>query len=124
MESKTSAYEDMVRQKIAERGSQGISQQELARSIGLSTRELSVIVKKLIEKKLIIKKSVKENGKSVVKLFAVQVFEEPKLLVELDSVIDIPCFSCKFLYKCNEGTHVSPSSCSKLSQWILSSIAK
>ncbi|EWG07064.1 MAG: hypothetical protein ASUL_06073 [Candidatus Aramenus sulfurataquae] len=124
MESKTSTYEDMVRQKIAERGSQGISQQELAKSVGLSTRELSIIIKKLIEKKQVIKKSVKENGKSVVKLFAVQVFEEPKLLVELNSVADIPCFSCKFLYKCNEGTHVNPNSCSKLSQWILSIIAK
>ncbi|MBW9140369.1 MAG: winged helix-turn-helix domain-containing protein [Candidatus Aramenus sp.] len=124
MESKTSTYEDMVRQKIAERGSQGISQQELAKSVGLSTRELSIIIKKLIEKKQVIKKSVKENGKSVVKLFAVQVFEEPKLLVELNSVVDIPCFSCKFLYKCNEGTHVNPNSCSKLSQWILSIIAK
>ncbi|MCI2414908.1 MAG: winged helix-turn-helix transcriptional regulator [Candidatus Aramenus sp.] len=124
MESKTSTYEDMVRQKIAERGSQGISQQELAKSVGLSTRELSVIIKKLIEKKQVIKKSVKENGKSIVKLFAVQVFEEPKLLVELNNVVDIPCFSCKFLYKCNEGTHVNPNSCSKLSQWILSIIAK
>ncbi|AWR95007.1 winged helix-turn-helix transcriptional regulator [Acidianus brierleyi] len=122
MESKISTYEDLIHQKIIERGSQGISQQELAKSVGLSTRELSTIVKRLIEKKLIIKKSIKENGKSIVKLFAIQVFNEPKILIELRNISDIPCFSCKFLYKCNNGAHVNPNSCSKLSEWILSII--
>ncbi len=119
MESKISTYEDLIHQKIIERGSQGISQQELAKSVGLSTRELSTIVKKLIEKKLVIKKSVKENGKSIVKLFAMQVFNEPKIVIELKNISDIPCFSCKFLFKCNNGAHVNPNSCSKLSEWIL-----
>lgn len=120
MESNLSMYEKIIQEKIAESGEDGVSQQELAKSIGISTRELSIIIKKLIEKKLIQKKTVKENGKSVVKLFAVKTFEKTNVYVDLNSVKDIPCFTCKLLYKCDNGAHVTPSSCSKLSDWILS----
>lgn len=120
MESNLSVYEKIIQEKIAESGEDGVSQQELAKSIGISTRELSIIIKKLIEKKVIQKKTVKENGKSVVKLFAIKTFEEPNIYVNLESIKDVPCFSCKLLYKCNNGAHVTPSSCSKLSDWILS----
>ncbi len=120
MESNISSYENLIQEKILEKGDEGISQQELARSVGLSTRELSMIVKKLIEKKVIVKKTVKENGKSVVKLFATKSQSTSKeIYINLDSVKEIPCFSCKLLFKCNNGAHVNPGSCSKLSEWIL-----
>ncbi|BDC19914.1 winged helix-turn-helix domain-containing protein [Acidianus sp. HS-5] len=120
MESNISSYENLIQEKILEKGNEGISQQELARSVGLSTRELSMIVKKLIEKKLVVKKTVKENGKSVVKLFAIKSQSiNNDIYINLDNIKDIPCFSCKLLYKCNNGAHVNPGSCNKLSEWIL-----
>ncbi|ARM76568.1 winged helix-turn-helix domain-containing protein [Acidianus manzaensis] len=119
MESNSSMYEKLIQEKIAEKGEYGVSQQELAKSIGISTRELSIILKKLIEKKVIQKKTVKENGKSVIKLFAIKTVEKANVYVNLENIKDIPCFSCKLLYKCNNGAHVTPSSCSKLSEWIL-----
>ncbi|MCY0874326.1 winged helix-turn-helix transcriptional regulator [Acidianus infernus] len=120
MESNISSYENLIQEKILEKGDEGISQQELAKSVGLSTRELSMIVKRLIEKKVIVKRTVKENGKSVVKLFATKSSSiNNDIYINLDSVREIPCFSCKLLYKCNNGAHVNPGSCSKLSEWIL-----
>ncbi|MCY0883416.1 MAG: winged helix-turn-helix domain-containing protein [Acidianus infernus] len=116
MESNISSYENLIQEKILEKGDEGISQQELAKSVGLSTRELSMIVKRLIEKKVIVKRTVKENGKSVVKLFATKSSSiNNDIYINLDSVREIPCFSCKLLYKCNNGAHVNPGSCSKLS---------
>ncbi|QKR00950.1 winged helix-turn-helix transcriptional regulator [Metallosphaera tengchongensis] len=103
-----------------ERGDDGISQQELAKSLGLSTRELAVVIKKLIEKKMITKKAIRENGKSVIKLFAIRTIEESNIRINLVSIENIPCFSCKLLFKCDNGAHVNPSSCTKLSSWILS----
>ncbi|AEE94275.1 winged helix-turn-helix domain-containing protein [Acidianus hospitalis] len=120
MESNISSYENLIQEKILEKGNEGISQQELAKSVGLSTRELSMIVKRLIEKKVIVKRTVKENGKSVVKLFAAKSSSiNNDIYINLDTVKEIPCFSCKLLYKCNNGAHVNPGSCGKLSEWIL-----
>ncbi|EZQ06805.1 MULTISPECIES: transcription factor TFIIIC [Acidianus] len=120
MESNISNYENLIQEKIMEKGSEGISQQELMKAVGISTRELSIIVKRLIGKKAIIKKTVKENGKSIVKLYAITNSEKQKIYVNMGSIEEIPCFYCKLLSKCNNGAHVNPSSCSKLSEWVLS----
>ena len=121
MESKVSMEkEELLHKKILESGEDGISQQELAKKLGLSTRELATVIKKLIDKKMIAKKAIKENGKSVIKLFAIRTVEESNIYVNLESIEEIPCFSCKLLFKCDNGAHVNPSSCTKLSSWILS----
>lgn len=119
METDSTNYEELVHKKIKEMGEKGISQQELAKSVGLPIREISIIVKKLVEKKLIIKKAVKENGKNVVKLFAINNNYDVNIYVSLDSIYDIPCLNCKSLTKCGNGIHVSPQTCNKLSNWIL-----
>ncbi|MEM0114044.1 MAG: winged helix-turn-helix domain-containing protein [Metallosphaera sp.] len=121
MESKISIEkEELIHKKILESGEEGISQQELARKMGLSTRELAMIVKKLIDKKMIAKKAIKENGKSVIKLYAIKTVQESYIYINLNSIDQIPCFTCKLLFKCDNGAHVNPSSCTKLSSWILS----
>ncbi|MEM3681670.1 MAG: winged helix-turn-helix domain-containing protein, partial [Metallosphaera sp.] len=78
------------------------------------------IVKKLIDKKMIAKKAIKENGKSVIKLYAIKTVQESYIYINLNSIDQIPCFTCKLLFKCDNGAHVNPSSCTKLSSWILS----
>ncbi|MEM0362920.1 MAG: winged helix-turn-helix transcriptional regulator [Sulfolobaceae archaeon] len=119
METDPTSYETIIHKKIKEMGEKGISQQELAKSVGLPIREVSIIIKKLMEKKLIVKKAIKENGKSVVKLFALNNNYNIDVYVNLDSLEDIPCLNCKHLSKCGNGIHVSPQTCGKLSSWIL-----
>ncbi|MEM4024757.1 MAG: winged helix-turn-helix domain-containing protein [Metallosphaera sp.] len=95
MESKISIEkEELIHKKILESGEEGISQQELARKMGLSTRELAMIVKKLIDKKMIAKKAIKENGKSVIKLYAIKTVQESYIYINLNSIDQIPCFTC------------------------------
>ena len=109
METDPTSYETIIHKKIKEMGEKGISQQELAKSVGLPIREVSIIVKK----------AIKENGKSVVKLFALNNNYNIDVYVNLDSLEDIPCLNCKHLSKCGNGIHVSPQTCGKLSSWIL-----
>ncbi|BFI74150.1 MULTISPECIES: winged helix-turn-helix domain-containing protein [Sulfolobaceae] len=118
MESTTSSYEDLAYQKIKEAGDNGIPQKDLIKELGLSTKEASLIIKKLIEKKKIIKRSVKENGKSILKLFAID-DDGIDIYVSLSSIIEIPCYTCKILKKCGNGSYISPSTCPQLSKYLL-----
>jgi uncharacterized membrane protein len=121
MGSDFSDYEELVKTKIRETGEKGISQQELARAVGIPVRDVAVIVKKLIERKIVAKKAIKENGKNVIKLFPLKSFDVA-LYVELKAVNQIPCMTCNILSKCGDGTHISPSTCNKLSFWILDGV--
>jgi len=119
METSTSSYEELALQKIKETGDNGLPQKDLIRELGLSTKEASLIIKKLIEKKRIIKRSVKENGKSIIKLFAID-DDGIDIYVSLSSIIEIPCYTCKNLKKCGNGSYISPSTCPQLSKYLLS----
>lgn len=119
METSTSSYEELAFQKIKETGDNGLPQKELIKELGLSTKEASLIIKKLIEKKRIIKRSVKENGKSIIKLFAID-DGGVDIYVSLSSMIEIPCYTCKNLKKCGNGSYISPSTCPQLSKYLLS----
>ncbi len=121
MGSDFSNYEELVRIKIKETGEKGISQQELARAVGIPARDVAVIVKKLIERKIVAKKAIKENGRNVIKLFPLR-NNEVSLYVELENVNHIPCMRCSLLSKCGDGTHLSPSTCNKLSSWLLDNV--
>ncbi|MEM0373160.1 MAG: winged helix-turn-helix domain-containing protein [Sulfolobaceae archaeon] len=114
-------YEDLVYRLIKDSGSSGITQQEILKRTGISSRDLTIILKRLIEKNKVQKKSVKENGKSKVKYFP-NTNNLIEIYVKLDIVQETPCFNCKYLYKCGNGTHISPSNCSKFYSWILREI--
>lgn len=120
MESSSSSYEDIIYQKIKEAGEKGIPLKELIKELGLDSRTANLAIRKLMNKKVIRKNSVKENGKTVVKYF---INEEPTLItVNLDNIIEIPCFTCKNLTKCGNGSVVSPTTCTYLSKFILMNI--
>jgi hypothetical protein len=123
MESDTISYEDLIYQKIKEAGERGIPQRELIKELGLDNRTANLIIKKLIDKKKIRKKSVKENGKNIIKLYVNEEEISINIWVNLDSVTDIPCFTCKNLNKCGNGSIINPSTCTSLSRYILSNIS-
>jgi alkylated DNA nucleotide flippase Atl1 len=118
----TNNFEDFIYNIIKESGDSGITQQDLAKKVGLSARELSIILKKLIEKKKITKRSIKENGRSKIKYFAITENESIKLYINLISMQNVPCFTCRYLFKCGNGIHISPSSCSKFFGWMIREI--
>lgn len=119
MESETVSYEDLVLQKVRDAGERGITQAELAKELKLPVNIISKTLAQLVKKKKVVKKSVKDDNKTVIKYFATE-SGSTGLLVSLRLVEKIPCYTCKLLYKCGNGSVVSPSSCSTLTNFLLS----
>lgn len=118
MESKTVVDEAVIYNKIKEADGSGITLQQLSSDMGVAARQLSLILRKLIEKKKIAKRTVKENGKSVIKYFVIIDNENKEIYIKLENTNEIPCFACKNLFKCGNGSYISPQTCSKLSEWL------
>ncbi|MCY0859497.1 MAG: winged helix-turn-helix domain-containing protein [Sulfolobaceae archaeon] len=122
METKAAIDENTIYNIIKETGGSGITLQQLSSNLGLPSKQISLILRKLIEKKKIAKRAIKENGKSVIKYFALEDYDSQVIYIKLDEVINTPCFTCKNLFKCGNGSYISPQSCYKLSEWIFKSI--
>jgi hypothetical protein len=95
-------------------GSAGVLQSELWRELGASSREGSRIAIKLEEKGLIKREKELQGGRWTYRLF-------PKRVpTSIDSIVDCPCLLCQDNARCDPTTPISPTSCSKLTDWILS----
>jgi len=113
--------EELVHEKIKEAGSDGISQSDLTTALGVSNKELSPILKKLILKRLVSKKSMKVEGKNVIMLFPVA-HDTSRIIVNVKSMYDVPCFMCNILNKCGNGSQIGPHNCPKLASWLVSQL--
>ncbi|BBD72655.1 hypothetical protein HS1genome_1044 [Sulfodiicoccus acidiphilus] len=121
MEISPVQLEELVHEKIKEAGDEGIAQTELATALGVSNKELSSALKKLILKRLVLKRSMKVDGKNVVKLFAVA-RDYSRIVVNVKSMHDVPCFTCNILSKCGNGSQIGPHNCPKLASWLISQL--
>ncbi len=119
MESETVSYEELILQKIRDAGQRGITQAELAKELKLPVDVVSRTLSQLVRKKRVIKKPVKEESKTVVKYFIAESEKRP-LLVELNLLEKIPCYTCKNLFKCGNGSVINPGSCTLLTNFLLS----
>ncbi len=106
---------------IRKSGKNGILQSELWRRLGVDSREGSRIALRLVKKGLIEREPVIHNGKRTYRLM---LKEEKGLEVDIDSVINIPCFICPDHLRCGEGSYLNPVTCPKLTRWILNEAKK
>ncbi len=109
---------------IKSRGKQGVFQNELWKMLGVDSREGSRIALKLLKKGLIQREPVIHGGRKTYKLFVIEQKPAPTIAISIESVIDIPCFSCTELSKCGSGGYFNPFDCPKLTRWILENIKK
>jgi hypothetical protein len=99
---------------VVNTGYEGVLQSELWRELGASSREGSRVAIKLEEKGLIRREKELQGGRWTYRLF-------PKRLpASIESIADCPCLLCKNNARCDPTTAISPKSCSKLTDWILS----
>ncbi len=99
---------------VVNTGYEGVLQSELWRELGASSREGSRIAIKLEEKGLIRREKELEGGRWTYRLF-------PKRLpASIETIADCPCLLCQDNARCDPTTTISPKSCSKLTDWILS----
>ncbi|MCW4045915.1 MAG: transcriptional regulator [Candidatus Bathyarchaeota archaeon] len=99
---------------VVKTGYEGVLQSELWRELGASSREGSRIALKLEEKGLIRRDKELQGGRWTYRLF-------PKRLpASIESIADCPCLLCQDNARCDPTTTISPKSCAKLTDWILS----
>ena len=104
---------------IKSRGDEGIYQNELWKILGIDSREGSRLALRLLKKGLIIREPVIHNGRRTYRLvLAKPVRVRFKLRVNLDTVINIPCFVCPHLERCHTGGFYDPRTCPVLNQWL------
>jgi hypothetical protein len=99
---------------VVKTGYDGVLQSELWRELSASSREGSRVALKLEEKGLIRREKELQGGRWTYRLF-------PKRLpASIESIVDCPCLLCQDNARCDPTTTISPKSCAKLTDWIIS----
>jgi hypothetical protein len=112
--SKRNDLEQKALQYIMNTGFEGVLQSELWRKLGASSREGSRIALKLESKGLIRREKELRDGRWTYRLF-------PKRLpASIDSIADCPCLMCPDASRCDPASVISPQTCERLTQWLIS----
>jgi len=101
---------------IKSRGSEGIAQSQLAQELGLEVKEVAKLVLKLSRKGLVRKETLTIDGRRVTKLYGVP--RKIRLEISLETLREIPCFTCKYFDECGPGGRWSPRDCMILNDWL------
>ncbi|MCE4621543.1 MAG: winged helix DNA-binding protein [Desulfurococcales archaeon] len=118
--SKISRLERMALELIKSRGSEGILQSELWKTLNLDSREGSRLVLRLAKKGLITRKPVMVNGRKTYRLlFNERSTVRPRIQLSLDSILDIPCATCPYMDQCDIGNYYDPRTCPWLERWLV-----
>jgi hypothetical protein len=111
---KRNDLEQKALHSVVNTGYEGVLQSELWRELGASSREGSRVAIKLEEKGLIRREKELQDGRWTYRLF-------PKRLpASIESIADCPCLLCQDNARCDPTTTISPKSCSRLTEWLLS----
>lgn len=86
--------------------------------MNIDSREGSRITLQLLKRGLISREPVIHNGRRTYKLYAIKKYDIT-LRVNLDTVRDIPCFTCRFFNRCGRGNFYDPRNCRFLTDWLL-----
>ncbi len=97
-------------------GKEGILQQELWKKLEIDSREGSKLVLRLIKKGLVKKEAVTVDGKRTYKLYSKK--KPVDTIVDLRTLIEIPCFTCRFFKECGPGGVWNPVNCTILEEWL------
>lgn len=98
---------------IKSKGDKGVLQSDLWRIMGASSREGSRVAFKLMKAGLVRREKKLHKGKWTFVLIS------NKLPVQINSIIEQPCAFCVMQEKCGEPKYITPSSCVKLTDYLL-----
>ncbi|MCE4610920.1 MAG: Lrp/AsnC family transcriptional regulator [Desulfurococcales archaeon] len=103
------------------KSNRGILQSELWKRLGLDSREGSRIVLRLERKGMIKREGVIVNGRRTYKLYYVGSVEAKRVrvMIDLASILDLPCATCRFLPECGPEGVYSPYKCKLIEDWVL-----
>jgi DNA-binding Lrp family transcriptional regulator len=117
---------------LLENEGRDILQSDLWKELGLSSKDVSKILKKLEEEGLIKREPVVYKGRKTYKIMVLSdsLLNSDKIGVTrsvgrylmrklVNEALDIPCLSCPYISKCYEGGFYDPVNCQFLNEWIL-----
>jgi hypothetical protein len=111
---KRNDLEQKALHSVINTGHTGVLQSELWRELGASSREGSRVAIKLEEKGLVRREKELQEGRWTYRLF-------PKRLpTSIETIVNCPCLLCQDNARCDPTTAISPKSCPKLTDWIIS----
>lgn len=111
---KRNDLEHRALQFVMNTGYEGVLQSDLWHELGASSREGSRISIKLEEKGLIRREKELCDGRWTYRLF-------PKRTpASIDSIADCPCLMCQDNPRCDPSGAISPQSCERLTEWLIS----
>lgn len=99
----------------------GIPQVELWKLLGIDSREGSKIVLKLMRRGLVVRKEIEFNGKKAYVLTLpghIMSQDDFSLPVNIESVLDIPCFTCPYLSICASSADEPWRRCDKIKGFV------
>lgn len=92
----------------------GITQAELTRKLPLLSGQVSNMLKRLERKGKLMRQLVRLRPTNM------QTYRLLLPWYSLASVVGVPCFTCLEIDRCQSGGQPSPTSCQKLTDWLLS----
>jgi len=103
-----------------------ILQSDLWKELGLDSREGSRLVIRLVKKGLVKRETVSINGRKTYRLFVVDQTKtaQPRLIVGIKSILDIPCTTCPYIDQCGPGNFYDPATCAWLDTWLEENVKK
>jgi hypothetical protein len=114
MMPKRNDLEHKALQCVTNTGSNGVLQSDLWHELGASSREGSRISIKLENKGLIRRQKELCEGRWTYRLFP------RRMPASIDSIGDCPCLMCLEGSRCDPSSTISPQSCERLTEWLLS----
>ncbi len=100
----------------------GVTQVELWKLLGIDSKEGSKIILRLLRRGLVVRKEIEYNGKKAYILTLPGHLiskEDLSLEVNIDSVINIPCFKCPMLSICAVSTDNLWNKCDRIRNYIM-----
>ncbi|MCS7107492.1 MAG: Lrp/AsnC family transcriptional regulator [Acidilobaceae archaeon] len=111
------SYEEKAIQLIKSKGS--VLQSELWKMLSLDSREGSRLVQRLIKRGLVGREEVTMNGRRTFRLVVLQRNKkEGSILINIESIIDLPCTVCPQIDQCEPGNSVEPGTCAIMDNWL------
>jgi len=109
----------IVKEKTKTEG--GVIQSLLWGMLGVDNREGTKAVLSLVRKGLIKREPIIYKGRRTYKLiYNPTIIGKVSVKVSLNPVMNIPCFTCKELYRCGVGGYFNPQKCVLLSNFVKS----
>jgi len=122
--STTEALEKEALKLIESSGKEGILQSQLIKMLGVDNRLGSKIVTRLVKRGLIKRDKVTVNGRMTYRLYLVdRTTPSLNIIIDISSVLDIPCTTCPHRKDCGTGNLYEPATCPWLERWITRLIA-